>query len=340
MRAWPLLLLAGIEAEAAAADRAGLARDVLEALHQERFAEALVLASALQRDWPEDPVGFLMEANVRQTRMRDYRLRDDEPAFLEALARAESRGEALVRSRSGAEAHFLLGFVRGYRGLHLSRRGDWLGAFKAGRGSLSHMREALSLDPAFADALIPLAAFDYWKARKLPLLFRGSKDRAIEKLERAWADARLLQVEAAYALETVLLVEGEPVRAFEVNEWLHARYPRNPVGLYHRALLLERLDRRGNALRAWDELEARLRDSGHISRGFLAECALQRSRLLSAEGRDVEADLALQEALAHEQLRDPSAELDGPLHSADSIAQGICRALAATSTTRQARGKP
>ena len=309
---------------------------MLEALHLEHFDEALALASSLQRERPDDPLGFLMEANVRQTHMRDYRLCDDEPRFLEALAHAESRAEALVGSGSGAEAHFLLGFARGYRALHLSRRGDWFGAFKAGRGGLSHVKQALALDPAFADALIPLAAFDYWKAHKLPLLFGGSRHDAVDKLERAWADARLLRVEAAYALETVLLAEGETARAFEVNAWLHERYPRNPVGLYHRALLFEKLDRRAEALRSWDDLEARLTASGRASFGFLAECALHRSRLLSAAGRDVEADMALQLALAREQQRVPERELDGPLHSADAVAQAIRRALAATPERRNA----
>ena len=330
MLAAPAVLLACVASGAAdpAAARFALAERLLAELHDERFDEALAMAVSMQHEWPRHPLGFLMEANVRQTRMRDYRLRDDESAFESALARAESLGAALVAETPGAEGHFLLGFARGYRGLHLSRRGDWLGAFKAGRGALSQVQEALERDPGLADALLPLAAFDYWKGRKLPIFFRGAKERAVAKLERAWREARLLRVEAAYALETILVAEGDARRALEVNEWLHARFPRNPVGLYHRALILERLGRPADALLAWAAIEARLRDSGRESRGFLAECALSRWRLLSATGSRAEADAALAEAQAHASARDREAELDGPLYSADEVGRDIRRAAA------------
>jgi hypothetical protein len=139
-----------------------------------------------------------------------------------------------------------------------------------------------------------------------------------------------LTVEAAYSLSAVLQGEGQLQRALEVSDWLQQRFPENPVSLYHRARILEGLDRRDQALEAWQRLAARLVASGRVSHAFLAECHLRRARLLATpEGRGTLPDEAAAAALAlaaeHARLRDPEREMDGPFEEWSDVKQAIAR---------------
>jgi hypothetical protein len=108
-----------------------------------------------------------------------------------------------------------------------------------------------------------------------------------------------------------------------VNDWLYERFPDNPVCLYHRARILERLDRSEDALQAWDRLVDRLA-SGRASHGFLAECHLHRARLLGASraggpGSEAEAATALLLAKQHAHRRDPRIEMEGPFGDFEQV---------------------
>ena len=78
----------------------------------------------------------------------------------------------------------------------------------------------------------------------------GRDDAVVPRLERVQNEARFVGVEAG---------------------WLRARFPDNPVGLYHRSLILEGLERPAEALVAWDALVAHIGAFAHRRDGFLAE---------------------------------------------------------------------
>ncbi len=309
--------------------RPALVHRALDELHRERFADALATAAELSRLLPADPAGPLSEANVYQTMMRDYRLRDHEPEFLAALAEARSRAESNVRSRPDAEAFFARATARGYIAIHDQRCGRWLPALRQGLGCLDDMERAAQLDPSFVDPLLPMALHDYWKSRKLGLFFKGRRPEAIARLETVFREGRYLSVEAAYSLSTVLQIEGAFGRALEVSDWLHERFPDNPVCLYHRARILEGRGRSAEALLVWDRLVERLFSSGRVSHGFLAECHLHRAVLLQSravgDGRDSEAAAALLLAKEHARLRDPGTEMEGPFGGFDEVRAQIAR---------------
>lgn len=309
--------------------RPALVRRALDELHRERFADALATAAELRRLFPADPAGPLSEANVYQTMMRDYRLRDHEPEFLAALAEARRRAENNVRSRPDAEAFFARGTARGYIAIHHYRCGRWLPALRQGLGCLDDMKRAAQLDPGFVDPLLPMALHDYWTSRKLALFFKGRRPEAIARLETVFRQGRYLSVEAAYSLSTVLQIEGAFGRALEVSDWLHERFPENPVCLYHRARILEGLGRSAEALLVWDRLVERLFASGRVSHGFLSECHLHRAVLLRAravgDGRDSEAAAALLLAKEHARRRDARTEMEGPLGGFEEVSAEIVR---------------
>lgn len=337
MKITSVALLFALSAPAAASfgeadvTRATLVRRALDELHRERFEDALATGTELRRLYPEDPAGPLTEANVYQTMMRDYRLRDHEPEFLAALAEARRLAEAGVRSRPDAEAFFARATARGYIAIHDARSGRWLPALRHGLRCLGDMEQAARLDPGFVDPHLPMALHNYWKSRKVSLFFKGRRPGAIAWMETVWRQGRYLSVEAAYSLSMALQAEGAFERALEVNDWLHERFPDNPVCLNHRARILEGLDRPTDALQVWDHLVERLVASDRVSHGFLAECYLHRARLIAdlaagpGSSSDETAASALQLAKEHARRRDPRREMQGPFEDFEEVRVQIVR---------------
>ena len=315
------------------AERDALVRQSLHELHTESFDAALTTCAELRRRWPEDPAGYLGAANVYQTMMRDYRVRAFEAEFEKALAEAVAVAEKAVEKSPSAEAHFARATARAYRAVHRFTQGDWIPALFAAIKGVGDARRALELDPAFVDPLLATAVHDFWKAEKLGLglgLFQGGRRSVVTRLERVRQEARFVAVEAAYALQTVHYRQGDLVKALQVNDAIREHFPDNPVGLYHRALILERLERPAESLAAWDALVARIARFPHQSDGFLAECHLHRSRLLQrlagVERPEVPAaEAARRTAREHAVRRDARRELEGPLVTFDEVRREIER---------------
>ena len=308
--------------------RAELVHRALGELHLEQFEAALASAAELRQRFPDDPAGPLTEANVYQTLMRDYRLRDHEAQFLAALAEARRLAESRVRARPDAEALFARATARGYVAIHDYRSGRWLAAFKHGLRCLGDMEQAAQLDPSFVDPQLPIALHDYWKSRKLRFLFGGRRSEAITRMELVWREGRYLSVEAAYSLSAVLQLEGAFERALAASDWLCERFPDNPVNLYNRARILEGLDRPVEAMQEWDRLVARLVASGRVSHGFLAECHLARARIFAASpstSARAQAAAALTLASDHARQRDPEREMEGPFGDFDEVRGTIAK---------------
>jgi tetratricopeptide (TPR) repeat protein len=333
----PTIVLAALSAPVRA-DRAEeraaqrpLVERALAALHEEDVAAALAACDELKRRWPADPSGHLLEANVHQTRMRDYRTSDFEGEFKAALERALARARLLSRQAPDAQAFFTLGSARGYQAIHRFARGEWFPALREALRARSDMKRAAAQDPTFADPQLALALHDFWKSEKLGLglgLFGGGRKTVVSRLQTVRREGRFLAVEAAYALATVHLLEQRYDDALRVNAELRERFPHNPVALYHGGLILEALDRRDEALGCWDGLVGRLQAQARPSDGFLAECHLHRARLhaasASSESRHLAAEAAAR-ARDHAARRDPLRELEGPFVRFDEIRRSIAR---------------
>lgn len=315
--------------------REQLVQKGLSMLHSENFDSALAVATALRRLCPEDPAGDLIAANTWQTMMRDYRVRIFEAPFDSVIGRAVEAAGRRARRQPSAETLFALGSAKGYRALHRFRRGEWMPALRDAIIAIDAMQRALARDPDFVDPALALALYDYWKGLKLDFgtgIFSRKRRLAIERLEEVRARGRYVAVDATYSLQTIYLQKGDYGQALRLNDWLFARYPNNPICLYHRAILFEKLNRFHEALTCWEKLIDRVHAFQKAGFGFLAECHLHRAllyeRLLQTEDdgstlRNLEG--ALQLAAAYVQRHDADVEMDGPLESFEAINKAIIR---------------
>ena len=324
------------------AGRDNLVRQVLATLHEGLFEEALRTSARLRDLYPQDPAGALGAANVYQTMMRDFRVRTFEREFGAMLAEAQTLSSRSFEQRPSSEAAFARGTARLYQAVHRFTRGERAGAFLDAVAGMRDMRRAAEQDATSVDPLLAMAVHDYWKAEHLGLgigLFSGGRKLAVERLQIVQARGRFLRVEASYALEMIHLKEGRFASALALNDTLLAQFPDNPVALYHRALSLEGLLRRDDALDVWDRLVARLHAFPHQSDGFLAECHLRRAQLFQATGQIAESRAALARATGHICRRDAAKEMEGPLVRTESIRKSVIQ-LARTQASPLTCGGP
>lgn len=319
----------------------GQSSETRETLIQRSFAQlqsgqfdgGLATCAELRLNWPDDPAGYLLAANIYQTMMRDYRVRLFEANFDSLIKSAVQLAEQQVSKRATPEMLFMLGTSRGYRGLHRFRCGEWGAGFRDAVLSLHAMEKALRMDPSFVDPGLGLALYEYWKSAKLDFglgMLAHKRGAAIVALEDIRQHGRYLAIDATYALQTIRVHEKDYAKALEINSWLCERFPQNISTLYHRGLILEKLDRPAEALAAWDALVQRLLAFSTVSDGFLAECHLHRAqlnerlqRLASEEQTNEHVLTALQSAHTHAEQRRAAEELEGPLASFADINKAI-----------------
>ena len=300
----------------------------LAAIHADERGEALAVARALRERDPDDPVGPFIAATAHQASMTDYRLRGFEADFEVEIAEAIRKSRARVESHPMAEDYFLLVAAQASRAYYLFRRGRWWTALGAARTGMRSLGEARRLEPAFVDPVLGLALYQYGKSKVRFLgiaLSRARLGDTIAELEQVRDGGRYVSVSALYSLQLVLYEARDFEGALAANERLYTRYPRHPVCLYNRALILEGLGRGHDAAPVWDSLTEVLRSRETPSHGFLAECYLHRARLWREAGRADAADAELARAVDEVNLYSEERELSGPYRAMSDIRADILR---------------
>ncbi len=261
--------------------------------------------------------------------MRNYRVRLREAEFDSLGKNAVRLAEKKIKAHPTAEMYFMQGSARGLHALYRFQHGEWSAALRDAAVALHAMNRALQKDETFVDATLTIGLYKYWKSQKLGLgldLYAHEREEAFVIIKQVWQQGRYSSVEAALTLQNILLYSHENQKALEVNEWLFERYPAHPSVLYHRALMMERLQRPAEALPLWEKLVQHLKAAPWQSHTYLAECYLHCAQLLSltlARGTPAKAAEALQLAAWHAERRNQALELESIFQKFEEVAAEI-----------------
>jgi tetratricopeptide (TPR) repeat protein len=347
----PLLALALSSAAApddaggihASAEQDALIRVCIDHILHERYDSAFACSDSLRQRFPASPAGPFVAAEAFQTRMSDYRVRRYEPQFESAIQDTIAKAQAATARDPSAQNLFLLGAAESYRCVHWFRQGKWLKAVRAAFRSMGQLQRAHEADPQLADPLLGLALYDHAKAKVRIFgigLFHNRADRVVEWLHTVNERGRFLSTDASFALQYVLVDRGEFAAALPVNDALIAELPRDPVCLYNRAFILERLGRQSEAKRYWQQLIDVVTAFEEPSQGLLAECHYSLARAARAEGDAPAAARLIARAKAHADSRNPARELDGPYASFEEVREAIVKTLREWGLTTTATALP
>jgi tetratricopeptide (TPR) repeat protein len=232
---------------------------------------AIDVAQRMERERPEDPLGYLLEAEglwwkiwctsaefrygMTYARHR-ARLATDQH-YLDLAAKASSLADAQIARGETAAMQFYAGMADAFTARLYGLRGETRNAARAGVRAREHLLRAAALDHDLADADFGLGLYNYYAdtlsaaARVLRFFMGipgGNKQEGIRQLEHAIADGNLTSAEARFYLAINLHNYDQKYEpALEVAGPLVGKYPSNPLFQLIRGDLYAKLGRREQA---------------------------------------------------------------------------------------------
>lgn len=227
--------------------------EALHNLYSGNSAAASSVALRLQTDFPNDPLGYVIEGEVRWWRVyctsleyhfnfleikRLPHVAKDDPD-LALASKAISLAEERLTEKESAPMHLYAGMGYALRARLMDLHGDHGGTARAGVRAREHFLRAKELDPLLADADFGLGLYNYYVdtlsgiARALRFFMGipgGSKKDGVRQLEHAIASGEMTAAEARFYLAINLRTyDREYERAASLLEPLVRDFPQNPV---------------------------------------------------------------------------------------------------------------
>ena len=178
---------------------------------------AIAITHGIERAQPEDPLGYLLEAEARwwqlfcqQNEIRygmvdvwDLPKEPDDPPYLEAARKAAELAEAQLAKDPTARAYLYAGMGYALEARIHGLRGERMDTAKAGVNAREHLLKAIELDPELTDADTGLGLYNYYVDTLSPIvkLLRfflgipgGSKQQGMRQLRSAMEHGTLTAV--------------------------------------------------------------------------------------------------------------------------------------------------
>ena len=245
---------------------------ILEKIYSFDLEGAQEAAKQLQKEHPENPLGYLLESDALWWRfwctaaefkygMSDARRRSKLPAdqhYFELASTASSLASAQIQRSDSAEMELYAGMAAAAAARLYALRGENRNTARFGVRAREHFLRAKTLDPSLADADFGLGLYDYYvdtlsALAKIMRFFMGipggSKQEGIRLLEHAIADGVLTPNVARFYLAMNLhRYDQQYERALDIISPLAEKYPTNPLFQLARGDLYAKLGRKQQAL--------------------------------------------------------------------------------------------
>ncbi len=247
-----LLLPSCVLAQEAAASSAD-AGPVLAKIYSFDLEGATQDARQLQQARPDDPLGYLLEAEALGWKIwctsADFKygftdarhrpkLASDKPYF-DLAAKVSALAEVYLRRQDTARMEFYAGMGDALAARLYGLRGENRNVARAGVRAREHFLRALQLDPNYVDADFGLGLYNYYvdtlgAIAKILRFFMsipgGSKQEGIRQLERVIRQGDLARQDASFYLALNLLkYDRDYERALRTITPLSEAYPANPL---------------------------------------------------------------------------------------------------------------
>jgi len=260
---------------------------ILDNIYSGRTDVATTQAKQLQGQYPENPLGYLLEAEalwwkiwcasaefkygMTMARHRE-KLEADQP-YLDLTTKAYKLAEESIHKHDSGEMRLYAGMADGLAARLYGLRGEARASARAGVRARESFLKALALDPTLVDAYMGLGLYNYYVdtlsglARVLRFFMGipgGSKQEGIRQLQRAISEGQLSPALARFYLALDLHNYDQKFEeALEVIGPLVEKYPENPAFQLMQGDLYAKLQREAQAeacYQAAAAAAARLRD--------------------------------------------------------------------------------
>lgn len=244
---------------------------ILDHIYAGRTDLALTETHQLEEQSPNDPLGYLLEAEADwwpiwcssaefKYGMNMARHREKNPAdqhYFDLANKAYSLAETNLHEHESAEMYLYAAMADALASRLYSLRGEYRATARVGVRARENFLKALSLDPSLADAYTGLGLYNYYVdtlstlARVLRFVMGipgGSKEEGVRQLQRAIGEGKLTPPVARFYLALNLENYDQKFQeALQVVQPLTEKYPDNPIFQLVRGDLNAKLGRKAQA---------------------------------------------------------------------------------------------
>jgi tetratricopeptide (TPR) repeat protein len=248
---------------------------IVEHIYSWEIDRAIAESRLLQRQFPEHPLGYLLEAEAEWWKIwcgaaefkygmswpQHRQKRDSDQAYLDVASKAAAVAVANLKHQETAEMHFYAGMADAEISRMYGLRYEVRNTARTGINARTHFQRALALDPTLADACLGLGLYDYYVdtlstvARMLRFVMGipgGSKSEGIRLIQRAIAEGEITPAAARFDLAVSLHKYDQRYEdALAVLTPLTERFPQNPIFQLARGDLYAKLGRKQQAIAAY-----------------------------------------------------------------------------------------
>ncbi|HXX56198.1 MAG TPA: hypothetical protein VEJ17_00220 [Candidatus Nitrosotalea sp.] len=274
LRFFPIVLLAILSPWGTNAEPAGKlilpasTPSILNHIYAGRPDLALPEIRQLEAQAPENPLGYLLEAEVDwwkiwctsaefkygMTMARHHDKVPGDQHYFELTNKAYNLAEAELHQQNTGEMHLYAAMADALAARLAAMRSEYRASARAGVRARENFQEALKLDPTLADAYTGLGLYNYYVdtlsvlAKALRFLMGipgGTKEEGIKQLERGMQEGQLSASLARFYLAMNLFnYDQKYEEALRVITPLAEKYSGNPVFQLMRGDLNAKLGRR------------------------------------------------------------------------------------------------
>lgn len=248
----------------------------IDQIYSYKFDEASETFQWVQRQYPDHPVGYFLDAMVDWWRIQANNFRKDlDDSFLKKIDRVVSVCDTILEKNKGdIKGLFFKGGALGYRGRFHAMRKEWVSAAGDGKEALNIVIKSWELAPGNHDVLLGIGIYHYF-AEAIPeeyplvkplmyFLPPGDKRSGILELEQAALKARYSAVEAKVVLMQIYYsfekAPGNTEKCYAIAKELVERYPTNPYFLKYYARCMVRMGMLDQVELVWRDVLIRSMD--------------------------------------------------------------------------------
>lgn len=244
---------------------------IIDNIYSGRTDLAATLAKQFEEQYPENPLGYLLEAEALwwkiwcasaefkygMTMARHKEKQQSDQRYLDLTTKAWKLAEESIHKHDSGEMRLYAGMADGLASRLYGLRGESRAGARAGVRGRDNFLKALALDPSLADADMGLGLYNYYVdtlsgiARVLRFFMGipgGSKEQGIRQLQEAINEGQLSPPLARFYLALCLHnYDQKYEEALEVIGPLVEKYPENPIFHLMRGDLYAKLNRKDQA---------------------------------------------------------------------------------------------
>lgn len=249
MKKWLLVAITLVLHEAASgqelisSETDSLIKEGIRLSIKQSYGEAIALFQGLEKEIPNNPVGYFFHAAVLQSEMMDYEVYGQEAEFLSLIKRTiETAAAHLKQKPEDPWAYFFLGGGYAYLAFYQGKQNHYFEAFQNGRRSVRALEFALRADSTLYDVYFGLGTYKYYRSKLsrhftwLPLV-KDDRTEGIQMVRVAIKKSRYSQFSAINGFFWIALEEGNYQEGRQVLEVALNEFPESRLFLWCAAKL-------------------------------------------------------------------------------------------------------